>query len=83
MDSPYTELVWLTGEIESIPQGAIIGSHAQDGAPLYVISVGGIPGCYDARNQFVEYEEHGAQRTTGFKYLALIFGAYHSIYYIM
>ena len=75
-DSPYTQLVWLIGELGSIPMGAIIGSHTQDGAPLYVISVEGIPGCYDARNQFVEYEEYGAQQTTEFKYLALVFGMY-------
>ena len=82
-DSPYTQLVWLIGELGSIPMGAIIGSHAQDGAPLYVISVEGIPGCYDARNQFVEYEEYGAQQTSEFKYLALVFGVYTPVSFVM
>ena len=82
-DSPYTELVWLSGQPGSIPQGAVIGSHTKDGAPLYLIKGNGISGCYDARKTFAEYEAHGPQKTTTFEYLVLIFGAPVSFYYML
>ena len=74
--SPYTQLTWLHGQARTIPQGAVIGSHTRDGAPLYVIKADSRAGNYDARNSFAEYEYNGAKSTTNFEYLVLYFCAY-------
>ena len=79
-DSVDTEVVWLSGKAGYVPQGAIVGSQTKDGAPLYVISVRGIPGCYDARNEFAEYQMNVAKQATEFEYLVLIFGVYRLVY---
>ena len=75
--SPYTEVIWLPGEARSVPQGAIIGGHTLDGAPLYVIRAENHPGYYDARKQFAEYAYGAGSKTAQtFEYLVLIFCAY-------
>ena len=71
--SPYTHLVWLRGQPGRVPQGAVIGSHTLDGAPLYVIKGKGVVGCHDAREEYAEYEAYGAKQTTEIEYLVLIF----------
>ena len=65
---PYTQLMWLHGEARYVPQGAVIGSHTRDGAPLYIIRVEGHAGQYDARNSFAEYEYYGANSATHFQF---------------
>ena len=79
-DSDDTEVVWLSGKAGSVPQGAIVGSQTKDGAPLYVISVRSIQGCYDARNEFAEYRMNEAKQAAEFEYLVSIFGVYRLVY---
>ena len=79
---PYTQLTWLHGQARSVPQGAVIGSHTRDGAPLYIIRVEDEAGHYDARNSFAEYEYYGAKSATYFQYLVLNLCAYMPIIFL-
>ena len=77
-DIPETDLDWVQrGNAPDLPRGSVVGSHTLDGHPLYLVkavhddSGFGVAGYHDLRNDFADYEYHGAHRSDNWYFLVL------------
>ena len=61
---PGTQLSWVPrGQHSTIPHGAILGGHGEDGRPIYIAKISPRAGFYDPRKTYVVYGIYGKNNT--------------------